>query len=86
MPVGIRTSASTAAGMQPVTSYVVYHEVGGTTEIVIYVQSGIGYSHQKLSNEQAQHLLDILRNEKPLYYDPSKKALKTGYEPPGEAE
>jgi hypothetical protein len=80
------SGTTTASGLQQVTNYVVYHEVGATTEITIYLQSGVGHSVRPLRLDEAQYMLDILRNEKPLFYDPAKRALRTSYEPPGEAE
>jgi hypothetical protein len=38
------SGTTTASGFQQVTNYVVYHEVGATTEITIYLQSGVGHS------------------------------------------
>ena len=31
-------------------------------------------------------VLDILRNEKPVYFDRAAKVIKTGFEPVGEGE
>ncbi len=80
-------ASTTGGGPELVTKYVVWHSIANqSTEIVIYVQSNTGYSQQNLSYDQAAFLIDILRSEKPLWYNPSQRSLQTGYEPPGEAE
>lgn len=35
---------------------------------------------------EMQMLVDILRNEKPVYFDAQNRQLLTGYEPTGEGE
>ncbi|MEM7132595.1 MAG: hypothetical protein AAF702_40200 [Chloroflexota bacterium] len=47
---------------------------------------GTGGSLEPDSPQEAMLLLDVLRNEKPIYYEAEHQLLMTGLEPVGEGE
>jgi len=58
----------------------IQYREGGTS-------SGRLLSHNiSLSGSDAIFLADLLRYEKPVYFDPNTGAIATGIEPPGEEE
>jgi hypothetical protein len=68
----------------PVKRYLIGHTIGSDWEIVIYV-GDTGYAHH-VGTTEAQVLIDVLRNEAPIWYDPDTGHLRTAYETPGEGE
>jgi hypothetical protein len=70
-----------------VTQYAVFHNIGGTSSIVFYYEGGGADSVTDIPYGEAQHIIDLLRNEKPMSYDHSQKRLSTyNAEPVGEGE
>ncbi len=70
-----------------VTHYAVFHNIGKTSSINIYYQGGGADTIKNLSIEEASYIIDLLRNEKPISYDHSRKRLSTLHaEPIGEGE
>ena len=70
-----------------VTHYAVFHNIGGETTVAVYYQGGGAGSIRNLGIEEASYVIDLLRNEKPISYDHSRKRLSTlNAEPVGENE
>ena len=70
-----------------VSSYAVFENLGGTRDIVFYYQGGGADSVTGINAAEADYIVDLLRNEKPMSYDHSLKRLSTwSPEPVGEAE
>lgn len=70
-----------------VTHYAVFHNVGGSSEINVYYQGGGADTINGLGIAEARHIVDLLRNEKPMSYDAERKRLSTwSTEPVGEGE
>lgn len=77
----------------PVTSYYLRYNVREKQPIVgIYYSiatpagTRIDSQHLSVPAADASYLADMLRNEKPVYFDPKTGALATGHEPVGEGE
>lgn len=69
------------------THYAVFHNVGGKTSIVVYYDGGGADVIRDLDFQEAGYMVDLLRNEKPMSYDASRKRLSTLHpEPTGEGE
>jgi hypothetical protein len=66
------------ADKQPVVG--IYYRDGGTTEGKLVAQ------HFPLPVQDAFFVADLLRNEEPVYFDPSTGALASGREEIGEGE
>jgi len=60
-----------------VNSYAVFENVGGTRDIVFYYQGGGVDSVSGVSPDEADYIVDLLRNEKPVSYDHAMKRLST---------
>lgn len=70
-----------------VTHYAVFHNVGGSSEINVYYQGGGADTISGLGVAEARHIVDLLRNEKPMSYDADRRRLSTWTsEPVGEGE
>lgn len=70
-----------------VTHYAIFHNVGGTTAVNVYYEVGGADTISDLSILEARHIIDILRNEKPMDYDHDRQRFLSGaVEPVGEAE
>ncbi len=70
-----------------VSSYAVFENLGGTRDIVFYYRGGGADSVSGVSAAEADYIVDLLRNEKPLSYDHMLKRLSTwSPEAVGEAE
>ena len=70
-----------------VTQYAVFHNIGGSSDIVFYYQGGGADSVTGIPFTEAAFIVDLLRNEKPMSYDASLKRLSTYTpEPVGEGE
>lgn len=67
-----------------VTVYGVRHTIGGST-VIFLGQEGKFYQYE-VPLDEARFLLDLLRNEKPIYINPLTRTLSTSTEPVGEAE
>ena len=70
-----------------VSKYAVFENLGGTRDIVFYYETGGADSVTGISAAEADYMVDLLRNEKPISYDHALKRLSTWTrEPVGEAE
>ena len=70
-----------------VTHYAVFHNIGAGSDIVFYYQGGGADSVTNIPFAEAAYIVDLLRNEKPMSYDHTRKRLSTLYaEPTGEEE
>jgi len=70
-----------------VTHYAVFHNIGAASDIVFYYQGGGADSVSGVPYAEARYIVDLLRNEKPMSYDHSRKRLSTyNAEPVGEGE
>ncbi len=70
-----------------VTHYKVFHNVGKTSSIFIYYKRGAPRGINNLSIEEASYIIDLLRNEKPIWYDHDYRRFSTEKpEPVGENE
>ncbi|MGC8774127.1 MAG: hypothetical protein ACP5R6_02540 [Chlorobaculum sp.] len=70
-----------------VSSYAVFHNIGSFSTIVFYYEGGGSDYLTDISCAEAQYIVDLLRNEKPMSYDHSLKRLSTySSGPVGEGE
>ena len=70
-----------------VSDYAVFQNLEGTRDIVFYYQGGGADSVTGVNAAEADYIVDLLRNEKPISYDHTLKRLSTwSPEPVGEAE
>lgn len=70
-----------------VTHYAVFHNVGGTSSVVVYYDGGGADSISDIPFSEAGFIVDLLRNEKPMSYDAALKRLSNyAKEPVGEGE
>ena len=70
-----------------VTHYAVFHNIGANSDVVFYYQGGGADSVSGIPFAEAGFIVDLLRNEKPMSYDHSRKRLSTwNMEPVGEEE
>jgi hypothetical protein len=67
--------------------YAVFENLGGTRDIVFYYEGGGADTVNNISGPEADYIVDLLRNEKPMSYDHALKRLSTWTpEDVGEAE
>ena len=59
------------------THYAVFHNVGGKSEIVVYYHGGGADIIKDLDYSEAAYMVDLLRNERHMSYDASRKRLST---------
>lgn len=64
--------------------YGVRHTIGEKTSLFLG-HSG-RYFEYTVTPEEARFLVDLLRNEKPIYHNPVRRAISTSTEPVGEGE
>lgn len=72
-----------------VTSYRVTHKLGGLTTIsCTRIIGGLAneYSLRDLQPAEAALIIDLLRNESPVYLDLATNTITVGAEPAGEGE
>ena len=69
-----------------IEKYAVLHYKDGRTRINLYFTDGSWDYYFELDPARALLLLDILRNEKPVYWTHPNDILWTGKEPVGEEE
>lgn len=74
------------ATIKVVKEYTVLHYRNGTTRINIYFTDGSWDYYTDLNSDRALLLLDILRNEKPVFWTEGPDILWSGREPVGEEE
>lgn len=72
--------------VKQVEKYAVLHYRDGTTRINIYFTDGSWDYYLKLDPTRALFLVDVLRNEKPVFWTEGPDILWTGREPVGENE
>ncbi|NTV21760.1 MAG: hypothetical protein HGA57_10365 [Chlorobium limicola] len=70
-----------------VSSYAVFENLGGTREIAFYYEDGGADSVSGIPSAEADYIVGLLRNEKPVSYDHTLKRISTyGSESVGESE
>ena len=69
--------------MKEITKFVIYHKVGGATSISVYYATGEMNEIKSLKPDEANYIVDLLRNVKPLYYDDASGMIQTNYEDAG---
>jgi hypothetical protein len=69
-----------------VSKYAVLHYRDGRTRINIYFTDGSWDYYYDLDPQRALLLVDLLRNEKPVYWTEGPDVFWTGKEPVGEEE
>jgi hypothetical protein len=67
-----------------VSKYAVLHYRDGRTRINLYFTDGSRDDYYELSPQRTMLLVDMLRNEKPVYWTEGHDILWTGREPVGE--
>ena len=72
--------------VKQIEKYAVLHYRDGTTRINIYFTDGSWDYYIKLDSARALLLVDLLRNEKPVFWTEGPDILWTGREPVGEEE
>ena len=73
--------------MAAITGYSIVHKIGGRTTLQFNLQDGSFAALTNLSVAEAGYLVDLLRNEKPVNFDPALKLVGFGTsEPVGEGE
>ena len=68
---------------------VAYFKIGpkaGKTDIVVVFKDGSQYSYEALPADTAHHLVDLLRNEKPIWVETGSGTLAVVDEPVGSGE
>lgn len=75
---------------KPITRYrVAYFHSGpraGWTDIVVMFEDGSQFAFENLGPDAAHHLVDLLRNEKPIWVDPETSTFAVADEPVGSGE
>jgi hypothetical protein len=75
---------------KPISRYrVAYFESGpkaGKTDIVVVFDDKESYTFEALPSATAHHLVDLLRNEAPIWVDPVNGTLVVADEPVGAGE
>ncbi|RLD50756.1 MAG: hypothetical protein DRJ05_19225 [Bacteroidetes bacterium] len=74
------------ATKKTVEKYAVLHYRNGRTRINLYFPDGSWEYYYDLDPARASLLIDLLRNEKPVYWTEGPDILWTGREPVGEKE
>jgi hypothetical protein len=69
-----------------ISKYAVLHYKDGRTRINLYFTDGSWDYYWELDPARALLLVDLLRNEKPVYWTEPQNILWTGKEPVGEEE
>ena len=69
-----------------ITDYAVMHYQDGTTRVNLYFEDNTWDHYIDLKPMRALLIVDILRNEKPLYWTEGVDILSTGREPVGEEQ
>ncbi len=58
----------------------------GTTDIVVVLQGGDSHTYTGLTPDAAHHLVDLLRNESPIWVDQKTGVFVVADEPVGSGE
>ena len=70
---------------QEITNYALSY-IQGTAIIYVTTKDNSNWQEVIMKPEHAAYVADILRNEKPVFYDPDFKKISTSDELVGEAE
>jgi hypothetical protein len=77
-------------GYKLATRYsIAYHKTGpkaGKTDIVVFLGENSSYTYSGLSPDSAHHLVDLLRNEKPIWINTQTGTFIVADEPVGSGE
>lgn len=72
---------------QQIQTYAVFTKPGGSYfRVGLTLASGIVHYRDLTGPEELLALVDLLRNEKPCWYDPDKNLVTVGFEAVGEKE
>ena len=78
------------AGYKRAKFYRVFHYAtgpkAGTTTIIVAVEGGGSYWYRDLSPGRAHHIIDLLRNEDPVWVELESGMLQVSVEPVGEGD
>ncbi len=70
-----------------INNYAVFQNIDGTISINVYYEEGGADTIDNLTVKESNYITNLLRNEKPISYDHSKRRLSTLFpEPVGEGE
>lgn len=69
-----------------IKNYSIVHSIGGYSAIILYLENGEKLTFDSIPISEARYLVDILRNEKPVWWDNVKKYIISYMEPVGEGE
>lgn len=69
-----------------VKDYAVFRNIGGGVDIAVYYSAGGADSILNTPQQEADFIIDLLRNEKPVDYDAEHKRFSTGFETVGQGE
>ena len=69
-----------------IVEYSVIHKLDGSTQINLFFEDGVRHSLSNLDPARALLLVDLLRNEKPMFWSKGPNIIWTGREPVGEGE
>ncbi len=58
----------------------------GKTDVIVVLENGESYTYEGLPPETAHHLIDLLRNEKPIWINPQTGLFIVADEPVGSGE
>ncbi len=58
----------------------------GRTDIIVVLQGGESHTYENLPPEAAHHLVDLLRNENPIWINPKSGLFIVADEPVGSGE
>ena len=73
--------------MQKILEYsILFRHQSDSGMVHLKMADGTGQHFSFHSSQEAMLLLDILRNEKPVFYDQDHEILATGFEEVGEEE
>lgn len=73
--------------MQKVIKYIItYHTPSDAGTLHLILENGTGADLPIDSPSEATFLMDLLRNEQPVYYDSKNQLLSSGMEDVGEGE
>jgi hypothetical protein len=58
----------------------------GKTDIIVVLEGGASHTYENLAPEMAHHLVDLLRNESPIWVEPKTGLFVVADEPVGSGE
>jgi len=58
----------------------------GKTDIIVVLEGGVSHTYENLDSQTAHHLVDLLRNENPIWVEPDTGLFVVADEPVGSGE